>query len=76
MKQDSKTETYIFMGVLIRPVIWLALLVAPYINGGLWNVIVHTDDIFDKPFSITIASSSLSCVLVGLLLYRLGIAML
>lgn len=75
MKQ-GKTEEYILMGIAVVPVIWLSLLIAPYIDKGLLNVMVHTTDIFDKPFYVVWTEKSLPCVCVGLLIYLLGIALM
>ena len=32
MKKDNHTEEIIFLGILIIPVIWIALLIAPFIH--------------------------------------------
>ena len=47
MKKDNHTEEIIFLGILIIPVIWIALLIAPFIHKGLFNAM---DDISNFTF--------------------------
>lgn len=76
MKLDKKQEEYILIGIALIPIIWLSLLIAPYLTEqGLLNVIVHANDIFDKPFSIVWTDKSLSCICVALLIYLFCIAL-
>lgn len=73
MKKDNHTEEIIFLGILIIPVIWIALLIAPFIHKGLFNAIDDISNAFDNPFSITWCSDSLRTVAIFLLIYLLGV---
>ena len=73
MKKDNHTEEIIFLGILIIPVIWIALLIAPFIHKGLFNAMDDISNAFDNPFSITWCSDSLRTVAIFLLVYLLGI---
>lgn len=73
MKKDNHTEEIIFLGILIIPVIWIALLIAPFIHKGLFNAMDDISNAFDNPFSITWCSDSLRTVAIFLLIYLLGV---
>ena len=73
MKKDNHTDEIIFLGILIIPIIWIALLIAPFIHKGLLNAIGDISNAFDNPFSITWCSDSLRTVAIFLLIYLLGI---
>lgn len=73
MKKDNHTEEMIFLGILIIPVIWIALLIAPFIHKGLFNAMDDIFNAFDNPFSITWCSDSLRTVAIFLLIYLLGV---
>lgn len=73
MKKDNHTEEIIFLGILVIPVIWIALLIAPFIHKGLFNAMDDISNAFDNPFSITWCSDSLRTVAIFLLVYLLGI---
>lgn len=73
MKKDNHTEEIIFLGILIIPVIWIALLIAPFIHKGLFNAMDDIYNAFDNPFSITLCSDSLRTVAIFLLIYLLGV---
>lgn len=73
MKKDSHLEEILFLGILIIPVIWIALLIAPYIHEGLFNAITNINNALDNPFSITWCQDSLRTVMIFLLGYLMGI---
>ena len=73
MKKDNHTEEIIFLGILIIPVIWIALLIAPFIHKGLFNAMDDISNACDNPFSITWCSDSLRTVAIFLLFYLLGV---
>ena len=49
----SKTNLILYACGLI-PVIWLGLFVAPYIDGGLVEIIKNLSVAFNNPFNISI----------------------
>ena len=74
MKRDNDRQTAIILSIVgIVPVIWLALLIAPSISGGLPEIAVNLATLFDNPFSIKLCGDSLKTVLILLLCYGMGI---
>ena len=57
----------------IIPVTWLALKLAPYCKEGLFAAFARFDELFDKPFSITLCPDSLRMILILNLIYIMGI---
>lgn len=53
--------------------IWLGLLIAPAMNGGLSELLSKLGTIFDNPFHTEICKDSLKTVLILLLCYGIGI---
>ena len=72
MKQDNHEELIVF-SLLVFPVIWFALLIAPYMNEGLFNMIPHLTEALNKPFSITWCDNTLRSILVCLIAYFVGL---
>ena len=74
MRQDKFSKTNLILYALgLVPAVWLALLVAPAIGGGLPNLLPNLADIFEHPFRITICEDSVKTVLVLLLVYGIAI---
>lgn len=73
MKQgNGKTEVILLLcGIL--PVIWFALLMAPYLETGIVTLILDAEDVFAKPFNIVIGENSFRSVLIFLLIYGVAI---
>ena len=57
----------------IIPVVWLALLIAPAIGGGLPNLIENLGSVLNDPFHIEFCEDSVKTVLISLLCYGMGI---
>ena len=57
----------------IIPVIWLALMTAPYVGGGLVEIIRGLPVAMGNPFQITVCEDSVKTVLIFLLAYAMGI---
>ncbi len=74
MVEDSKKQKIIFCIIGIIPVIWFALLIAPYVSDGLGGIINNLNEAINKPFNIKICEDSLKTVLFLLLAYALSIA--
>ena len=76
MKQDKLSTTFLIIYLCgAFPVMWFALLVAPYLQGGLLNIIKNSDFIFENPFHIEICRDSLKTVLIFLLCYFVAIGL-
>ena len=73
MKQDDKQSAVIFSVIGILPVVWLALLIAPSVKGGLPEILPKLMTVFNNPFQIELCEDSLKTVLVLLLCYGFGI---
>ena len=57
----------------IIPVVWLALLTAPYVSGSIVEIIGNLSVAIENPFSITVCKDSIRTVLIFLLAYGMGI---
>jgi len=75
MVEDTKRTNTILSILGIIPVVWLALLIAPYIDGGLVNLINNLSTITENFYRIEICGNSLKTVLFFLLVYGLSLAM-
>lgn len=73
MKQDDRQSAIILSAIGIIPVVWLALLIAPSVGGGLPEILSKLLTVFNNPFHIEFCEDSLKTVLVLLLCYGFGI---
>ena len=73
MVEDSKKQKIILSIFGIIPVIWLALLIAPHIDGGLAEIIKNFSKALNNPFSIKICDNTIKTVFFLLLAYGLAI---
>ena len=74
MKQDNSRMTKAVICLIgCIPVIWLALLVAPYAEGGLSEIIMSSEEIISAPFHIRLCEDSLKTAILFLIAYGMGI---
>ena len=74
MNRDNERQSAIILSVIgIIPVVWLALLIAPSVKGGLPEILPSLLTAFNEPFHIELCEDSLKTVLVLLLCYGFGI---
>ena len=73
MRSGEKQAAWIFAAFGVLPVVWLALLTAPYLAGGLPEVIRGFPDAINHPFSIQLCGDSFRAVLIFLVIYGMGI---
>lgn len=74
MRQDKFSKTHLTLYACgIIPVVWLALLLAPYVGGGLLGLVQYGGAALNDPFHIVLCEDSLKTVLIFLLCYGLGI---
>lgn len=74
MNRDNERQSAIILSVIgIIPVVWLALLIAPSVKGGLPEILPSLLTAFNEPFHIELCEDSLKTVLVLLLCYAMGI---
>ena len=72
MKQDNYDNWLYVLGII--PTIWLALLVAPHVEGGIMNFISEVPKSLDNPFMISWCENSVKTILFFIGMYALGIA--
>lgn len=70
MKDKSNIVLCCFGGIAI---IWLALLIAPFLSGGLVEIIEKLPEKINTPFDIEFCKDSLKTVFIFLFAYTLGI---
>lgn len=74
MKNDNDQKASLILALCgILPVAWLALLTAPYVGGGLVEIIENLAVAINHPFQITVCEDSVKTVLLFLLAYGMGI---
>ena len=74
MRQDKLTRQHIIVYLLgMIPVAWVGLLIAPYLGGGLPEIIANFGIIMNEPFHIQLCEDSLRAVLILLLVYAIAI---
>ena len=74
MKNDNNLKAgFIFSAFGIIPVVWLAMLTAPYVSGGLVEIMRNLPTAVSNPFQITVCEDSVKTVLIFLLAYGMGI---
>ena len=61
MRNDDKKTGLILSVCGIVPVIWLALMTAPYVGGGLVEIIRGLPVAMGNPFQITVCEDSKDC---------------
>lgn len=73
--RDAKKDEYVFLGLLLIPTIWFALLIAPYMDKGLINAIPYLNEALNHPFQIQWTNSTLKTIGIFLIIYVLGVGM-
>lgn len=74
MRQDKFSKAHLTLYACgIIPVVWLALLLAPYMDGGLVGLVQYGGAALEHPFRMIWCEDSLKTVLIFLLCYGLGI---
>lgn len=72
MKNDRTTD-YILIGFFIIPVIWLAVLIAPYMDKGLIGALPYLSNAINHPFSFHWCKDTFKTIFTFLLIYVIGI---
>ena len=74
MRQDKLSRQNIILYLCgIIPVVWIALLIAPYLSEGLPGLIANFGSIMNAPFNIQLCEDSPRAVLILLLAYGVGL---
>ena len=72
MNKNDESSKYLYVLGLI-PTIWIALLIAPSINGGLPQIIKDFPTLMENPFNIVYCNKTLITVVIFIITYILGI---
>lgn len=73
MRDKDRTANIILAVLGIIPVVWLSLLIAPSVKGGLPEILPNLMTVFNNPFYIKLCEDSVKTVLILLLVYGMGI---
>lgn len=73
MRDNDKQSSVILFTIGAVFVVWLALLIAPSVKGGLPEILPKLMTVFNEPFKIEFCEDSLKTVLILLLCYGMGI---
>lgn len=71
--KNRKQDDYIFLGLLIIPVIWFAILIAPYSSGGLIYSLPYISEAINHPFSFSWCDNTPRMILIFTLIYAIGV---
>lgn len=71
--RDAKNDEYLFLGLLIIPTIWFAILIAPYMDQGLIHALPYLSEALNHPFQFQWCDNSLKTIGIFLVIYILGI---
>lgn len=65
MRNDNdKKMSLILSACGVVPVVWLALLTAPYVGGGIVKIIQGLTNAMGSPFAVTVCEDSVKTVLI------------
>ena len=67
MQDDKRTRKIIYI-IGIIPIIWFALLIAPYLSGGLIEIIKNSNNIFNNMLNISFCENSIRTILIFLII--------
>ena len=74
MNQGNDRRAAVILALIgIIPVVWLGLLIAPSVKGGLPEILTSLMNAMNDPFHIELCEDSVKAVLVLLLCYGMGV---
>lgn len=73
MKKDNGYQEIIFFVVGLIPVVWFAILSAPYMYDGLLNAVANISEAMESPFTFVWCDESLRTIFIFLIIYICGI---
>ena len=73
MQDSEKKSVIIVFSIGVIPVVWLALIIAPFLKGGLSQIVTGLMNAFSNPFNIQLCEDSLKTVLIFLAAYGMAI---
>jgi type IV secretion system protein VirD4 len=69
---ENRKTGFILWGLGLIPVVWAALIVAPFLSKGLSGIMTAFTNGMNDPTAISWCADSLKAILVSLLMYALG----
>lgn len=72
MKRSKRTNAIVFLIILGFLAVWIGLKVAPYADGGLPNILAHSEELSTSGMGITLVPNSLRSVGICLLIYSVA----
>lgn len=72
MNKNNKDEYIIYL-IGIIPVIWLSLIVAPYIHDNIFDMFDNIMNNIETPFKIRLVSDSIEVAIIFIFVYFIGI---
>ena len=74
MKQDKYSHTYLLIYALgLVPVIWISILIAPYMDGGIPGLIANMNQALANPFRFQWCEDTPRTIVILCMLYMLAI---
>ena len=71
-KEDKRTG-FILMGLGVIPVVWAALMVAPFLSQGLAGIVTGFTTGMNDPMKITWCADSMKAILIFLAIYGMSV---
>mgnify|MGYP004459014985 CR=1 FL=1 len=72
--RDNQQNEYIIFALLTIPIIWIALLVAPYMDHGLIQALPSLGEALNNPFSLYWCTHSIKTIILFIIIYFIGIS--
>lgn len=74
MRRDRTAQSdYILYAVFLIPVVWVALLTAPSLSGGLPEILANLTKAINNPFDIRWVDDTPKCIMLFIIAYGMGI---
>lgn len=72
--RDNQQNQYIIFALLTLPIIWIALLVAPYMDHGLIQALPSLGEALNNPFSFHWCTHSIKTIILFIIIYFIGVS--
>lgn len=72
--RDNQQNEYLIFALLTLPIIWIALLVAPYMDHGLIQALPSLGEALNNPFSLRWCTHSLRTIILFIIIYSIGVS--
>ena len=72
--RDNQQNQYIIFALLTLPIIWIALIVAPYMDHGLIQALPSLGEALNHPFSLHWCTHSIKTIILFIIIYLIGIS--